>query len=435
MTAPAAAIPERRGVCPGISRPLPTGDGLLVRLIPAGTISLDAFAALCGAARRHGNGIIEITARGSVQVRGLTAASVPAFAADIAELAIATDDGVPVLCNALAGLGEDETFDASALAGALRLALAQQAIAARLDQKVSVIIDDGGPLNVARIPADIRLGAHGKAARCVAVGGDAANAVELGLIAPEQAVEAVLRLLTVLAQRGGRARDIVAAEGAAAFRAALRPLCLGRAVEPDHDPANDLHPASVRRSKEVIGSHRLRDGWLACGIGLAFGHAEASALEKLVASAASGGARGLRTAPDRALLAIGLSEQSAGTFIQAAAQLGFVTDAGDPRRRVIACAGAPLCASAHLTSRALAPQIADSAVPYLRDQTIIHVSGCAKGCAHAAPAPLTIAGVGEGCALIANGSARDTPFAIVAANDLPAAVASHFRARREALDA
>jgi precorrin-3B synthase len=80
MTAPpasAAAVSHRRGFCPGLSRPLPTGDGLLVRIAPIGTIALDAFAALCGAARAHGNGIVEVTARGSIQVRGLSADSAP----------------------------------------------------------------------------------------------------------------------------------------------------------------------------------------------------------------------------------------------------------------------------------------------------------------------------------------------------------------------
>ena len=62
---------QRRGACPGLSAPMPTGDGLLVRLLPIGTIPLDAFAALCAAAQAHGNGVIEVTARGSIQVRGL----------------------------------------------------------------------------------------------------------------------------------------------------------------------------------------------------------------------------------------------------------------------------------------------------------------------------------------------------------------------------
>ena len=72
--------PHRRGACPGLSAPMATGDGLLVRFLPADGIALDAAVALCAAARTHGNGTIEITARGSLQVRGLSARSAPAFA-------------------------------------------------------------------------------------------------------------------------------------------------------------------------------------------------------------------------------------------------------------------------------------------------------------------------------------------------------------------
>ena len=86
-----ADAPRRRGACPGLSAPMPTGDGLLARLSTGATIGLTAANALCAAARRHGNGIIEITARGSIQVRGLTPASAPAFADAAAALAI---DGV-----------------------------------------------------------------------------------------------------------------------------------------------------------------------------------------------------------------------------------------------------------------------------------------------------------------------------------------------------
>jgi len=35
---------HRRGACPGLSAPMPTGDGLLVRLMPAEPIPLDAFS-------------------------------------------------------------------------------------------------------------------------------------------------------------------------------------------------------------------------------------------------------------------------------------------------------------------------------------------------------------------------------------------------------
>ena len=63
MTAPAAKLPQRRSACPGLSAPMPTGDGLLVRLTPLGTMPLAAFAALAAAARKYGNGVVEVTAR------------------------------------------------------------------------------------------------------------------------------------------------------------------------------------------------------------------------------------------------------------------------------------------------------------------------------------------------------------------------------------
>jgi precorrin-3B synthase len=88
MNARARADVQRRGACPGLSAPMATGDGLLVRFSPIGTIPLDAFGAICDAAKRYGNGIIEITARGNIQVRGLSAASAPEFSDAMAELGI-----------------------------------------------------------------------------------------------------------------------------------------------------------------------------------------------------------------------------------------------------------------------------------------------------------------------------------------------------------
>ena len=428
---PLSAVPARRGVCPGLSRPLPTGDGLLVRILPTGTIALDAFAALCAAARAYGNGIIEITARGSIQVRGLSAHSAPQFAAEIAALGIAAEDGVPILCNPLAGLDAAEIFDAAALAAALRRAVAQQSLAGRLDAKVSVVIDGGAPLNLARIAADIRVCAqlrNGQPILRLAVRGDDRNALELGVIAPDDAVKAVSGLLLVLAKRSARARDIIAAEGLACFEDALAFAHRGAVARRDREGAKSVEANSApRRRSDAIGLHALRDGSLACGVGLAFGHAEASTLEKLANVAAASGAHGLRTAPNRSLLAIGLTKEVASYFLAAAAELGFVTRADDPRRHVIACAGAPLCASAYIAARAIAPDIAAAAAPYLSDGSTIHISGCAKGCAHPGAAPVTVVGTPGDCALVANGSARDAAFAAAPLHELPDVIADHLR--------
>ena len=72
---------SRRGACPALSAPMQTGDGLLVRLNPvAGGVSPNALIGLCEFGARHGNGIMEVTARGSLQIRGLTLESAPLLA-------------------------------------------------------------------------------------------------------------------------------------------------------------------------------------------------------------------------------------------------------------------------------------------------------------------------------------------------------------------
>jgi precorrin-3B synthase len=432
MTAQARTIPPRRGACPGLSAPMPTGDGMLTRFMPIGTITLATFKRVCAAARTYGNGIVEVTARGSIQIRGLNAASARQFADAIAVLEIAARDGVPILCNPLAGIDAEEILDVTSLAFALRQILAQRQATA-LDAKVSVAIDSGAKLNLARLPADIRLTAasvNGETFLRVAVGGDDASAVDLGLVAPEHGAEAAWRLLGLVAERGrhARARDMIAAEGAGMFRAAL-----------SASPALRWAPALVDavrarsdRGAPVIALHRLRDGSLACGIGLAFGHAEACTLERLADAAAMAGACGLRAAPDRTLLAIGLTKQGAADFVAAAEQLGFVTRADDPRRHVLACAGAPLCASAYLATRTMARQIAAAAAPTLEGDLMIHISGCAKGCAHPAASALTVVGATGLCTLVANGTARDAPFAAVPVNELPAAIERYLRDRNAA---
>jgi precorrin-3B synthase len=417
MTAHAIKLPQRRGACPGLSTPMATDDGLLVRLMPAGTVTVDAAAALCAAARQFGNGVIEITSRGSLQIRGLSATSAPRFAAAVAALGIAAQGGIPVLSNPLAGLDAEEIVDAGVLAADVRRALAADPRAQKLSAKIAVTVDGGGALNLDAIAADVRLDAEsidGTAVVRVSIGGDRAGATQVGVIALPDGPEAVTRLLDVLALHGRdmRARDVVAARGAAAFRAAIADLVVG-------DP-----PAmSQRQSREVIGSHALRDGSSGCGVGLAFGHADATSLQRLLDAAMSAGASGVRIAPGRALIAVGLERTA---FAAAAEALGFITRADDPRRDVVACAGAPICASAEIASRAIAPIVAENHDGAFK----IHISGCAKGCAHPAPAALTVVGTPHGCALIADGTTRDAPFKIVATAELPAAIAAFGRGAR-----
>jgi len=385
----------RRGACPGLSAPMPTGDGLLARLMPSGTITLDALAGLAAAARQYGNGIVEITSRGSIQVRGLTPRSALAFADAVAALDVPAHGGVPVIVDPLAGVDPSELIDAGALADELRNALIAQSLAQRLAPKISVAIDGGGRLHLDALSADIRLraiAAPDGPMLHVAVGGDAASALPVGIVAPDEAIDTATRLLREIASHGAdaRARDTIRP----AQPPAPRPAPRGRA-----DP---------------IGRHHLRDS-CAIGVGLPFGHTDAATLDALVSAAHAAGASGVRTSPGRALLIIGIASDRAAAPTDAVGRLGFIVDPNDPRRRVVACAGAPICASGEIAARALASDIASTAAALLDRDEVIHLSGCAKGCAHHGPAVLTAVGRDGACDLLVG----DTPAGSCAVELLP----------------
>jgi len=404
MNAPASAS-VRRGACPGLSAPMATGDGLLARLTPAGsTVPLNAFTGLCVAARIHGNGIVEITSRGSIQIRGLSDASAPLFTADVASLGIEASDGIPVVTDPLAGLCRHDRFDANALATEIRTVVAAAPFAARLSAKVSVVVDGGGVLHLDALAADIRLRAIGGAHVHAALAGDAAAATPLGAVPMGRAVECVIRLFETLAARAPRSRmrDAIQGEELSAFRSAIADLIV------------DFPLPAARRAADPIGIHRLSSNDNALGVGLPFGHSDSEALSRLVAAAREAGAVGVRTAPGRTLLLLGVSAGVTRNLIAAAGALGFIVNPADPRRRVVACAGAPICASGEIAARAMAPAMADVA-RLLPDGEIVHVSGCAKGCAHPAPAPLAVFGRDRRCDVFVEGEMTCS----VTADELP----------------
>jgi precorrin-3B synthase len=376
-----------------------TGDGLLARLTPSGsTIALDAFAGLCAAARWHGNGIVEVTSRGSIQVRGLSEVSAPLFAADVAALRIDGSDGIPVLTDPL---------KPDSLAVQLRTTLAGTNLAAQLSAKVSVVID------LDNLATDILLRTVDRTRLHVSLGGDNTTATPLGAVPIDRAADCVLRLFAILVAVAPRLRmrDAVKRDAMPAFKAAMADLLVDA-------------PAPMQRPPfDPIGVHRHSSGG-ALGIGLPFGHSESENLTSLIDDARQAGASGVRTSPGRALLLIGLSSAVTPALVTQAAALGFIVDPGDPRRKVVACAGAPICASGQIAARAMAPAIADAARA-LPPGDIVHVSGCAKGCAHPAPAPLAVFGRDGRCDVFADGVLTDT----IAADALPGTIAELVRSR------
>jgi len=387
-----------RGACPRLAAPMETGDGLLARLVPSGPLALDGFGQLCAAAEVHGNGLMEVSARGSIQVRGLTPVSVPLFANTVDALEIDICEEPSVIADPLS---DDPTalIDAHGLARDIRTASAARGFI--LAPKVSVIVDGGGWLHLDALPADIRLRAVPSAAAqklSVSLGGDASSATPLGLVAIERAASLVLDLLGVIAAHGAdmRAVDVLRQGGLETFQTVAG------------DRIASAAPIPSRPQAETIGLHRLKSGSCAMGVALPFGQAHALDLIALVRMARANGVRWIATGPARTLLLGPITEMAAFALATAADGLGFIVDARDSRRRVAACPGAPACASGLIAARALAAEIAQ-ALPPSEDGIAVHVSGCAKGCAHPATAPLMIVGTEQGCGLIHGGPARSRP--------------------------
>ena len=108
----------------------------------------------------------------------------------------------------------------------------------------------------------------------------------------------------------------------------------------------------------------------------------------------------LRLTPWRAVLLPGVASA------EAAGALGLIVEGADPRLRIVACPGRPGCGAAladtHLAAAWLAPRLP----PGLG---LLHISGCAKGCAHPRGAPATLVGARGGFTLIRGGRAADRP--------------------------
>ena len=399
---PAASLPpdpvfSRRGACPSLAEPMATRDGLLVRLLLARPgLTPHALAEIAAASAGCGNGLIDVSARGNLQIRGVSDASLGRLRARIEALDILALDRLAITVSVLAGIDPALEGDAQAVADALRLALGGAPL--RLAPKMSVVIDGGGALSLDRIVADLRLTAR-DGDWSLALAGDAWTATPLAVVSHAMAAPAVLRILAVMAASGEdlRAADALRAKGSVPFIAALDPIA--------HAPAL---PAREPGATPAIGRHHLGRGGMAIGFGLAFGQIDADVMMLLAREAGRLGAASIRPAPERALICTGLSSEAADALTQAAKGFGLIVDARDSRLAVAACTGLPGCASAHFDTRAVARELVDRVLPRFGGPQV-HVSGCAKGCAHPRPADLTLSGEAGGVRVVRNGTAGGDP--------------------------
>jgi precorrin-3B synthase len=396
----------RRGWCPGLARPMPTGDGLLVRLHPvAGRLGADQARAAAHAARAGGNGLLDVTARGNLQIRGVTAESHGRVVAILGEVGLGDvrHDGGP----------QRLTLDAP-LAGtdALAVVAAVEAIGrevAGLPAKTLVAVEDAagglGPVEadlwvrVAPQPSD-PTDARGTAWRgdpaphsvtddvlssSVDMGRDALPALQLAVatpdgplwLAPTPAPIAFAALSTLL--------HGLAASGARRMRALSefqRGILLGGLTRGEAPPRSTALPAGLHGCTVVAE--------------FPFGRCDAALLDRLAGWSEAHGDGHLSLTPGRGIALTARDEAAAATLRDAAGAAGLIVDPADPRRAVAACPGAPACASGGTPAQDHAPRLAAAFAHLAKAGATAHVSGCPKGCARLKAATLTLVGRADG---------------------------------------
>lgn len=366
--------PPAKGWCPGAHRPMPAGDGRLVRVRPPlARLSLAQAQGLCELALRLGDGGIELTRRANLQLRGVAPRHHARLVAALCDLGLVdTDPAVEARPQVLVQPCWRPADLSERLAGELAARLVDLPA---LPAKFGFSVDAGASPLLGLASADVRIERAASGRLMVR-----ADGADLGMpVAPGEAVEVALRLAAWFA--------VAAAEsGARRMREHLRGRELGTPF-PCSEPA-------------APAARTLRPGPCELGplYGAAFGLLPAEALADLLQRTR---ARALRLTPFRGVIA------EAGIWCESEV---FLSRADEALLDVDACPGAPSCASATVPTRSLARALAAGVrdvAPAQRPS--LHVSGCSKGCARSQPADLTLVGRDGGFDLVRDGCAWDAP--------------------------
>jgi precorrin-3B synthase len=373
-------------------------DGLLVRLrITGGILAAATASAVADLAAAFGNGKFDLSARGNLQIRGVSDAGLAALQNELHALGLLDDDSGAesirnVIASPLAGLHAG--IDMRPLTRDLEMRLAADRSLHALPGKFGFLIDDGTMPSLAGIAADIRFDAMPNGGFAIALGGARRHALPIGSCAPEElvmrAIDIARRVGPLLAQRPDlrRMRDLIAAFGADA----MATRCGGTpGVAPD---------GSETIARDVVGFRTFAGGVACVGLAAPFGRLDAAMLRAAAAFAARSPRGELRLTPWRILLVPDAPADAAGLP-------GFITDPADARLAIAACVGSEGCARGTTATQTDAARFARDLAGTPRSGLVLHISGCAKGCAKPSPTRFTLVARDGLYDLVQDGRAAD----------------------------
>ncbi len=363
-----ASTPKVYGWCPGALRPMMSGDGLVVRIrAPLGRLSQTQAEAIAALSRQYGIGLIDLSARANLQLRGISAETHDAVIAGLKVQGLLDQDAATESRRniLLTPFWQEDDLSHEIACRLERALLAAKDL--QLPGKFGFVVDTGAAPLLQNCAADIRIERSGADIILVADGSQLGRPVTV-----ETAAQAAIDLGRWFLDQGG----------APTGRGRMHVLLSRRAV-----PAAHSSPCSSPAPQPTLG--HTAAGQL---VGLEFGQITAEAFATLAKTGP------LRLTPWRMILVEGRRDLTALPSV--------ILDATDPRLQVRACTGAPGCLQALSATRDLARDLA----PFVPKGQTLHISGCAKGCAHPGPAPLTLTATStDTFDLIHHGKASDHP--------------------------
>lgn len=376
--------------CPGLFRIVPARDGGICRLrLAFGHLSAPAARSIAGIAKRHTSGVIDITNRANLQLRGVAPASEAALIGELVAAGLGptrpeADGARNVLVSPTAGIDPVRQFDALPLAAEIDAFLQSDGIAERLNPKFGVSLDAGESLIAIDHPNDIWLAAMGDGHVALGIAGtveQAARGTPYVVFAKVDAAKAVKAAIELFLELAGadpeirRYRDLL--------KTASRDEILARL---GGELRRDVWERPAPRARGHVGIHSQRDGKWFLGAVPPLGRLSPAMLEDISALAQTYGDGTLRLTPWQSVVLPGIADPRAAA--KAASAVGLIVDPAMPLAAIVACSGSSGCASAladtKIDTHVLARDLCD-----LGGKTV-HLTGCAKSCAVAGAADITL---------------------------------------------
>jgi sulfite reductase beta subunit-like hemoprotein len=377
---------SRSDHCPGVLRLHDAQDGGVARIrLPGGRIGVTQLRAVADASSL-GNGIVELTSRASIQIRGLDEGSAPAaerLLSDAGLLPAREHDRVRnILASPLGGRHPDALALTDDLVRAVDEALCADQALAELPGRFLFEVDDASGIR-SQHTADVTLQATRASGRdraavafSLVLGGRATDirvpADRAALLAIE-AARAFLALRAEIGSSAWRVKDLPGGPAEIAGRLGGALVGLAEPIVPD-----------VRTPVEV-GVLSQHDGRVSVSAQIPLGQLDPPRLLALSALAADVDGD-VRLSPWRTVTLVDVGAASSGAVRDGLEQIGLVVSPGSGWLGLSACVGRGACANARFDVREWARRRAVSRPAGL----IEHWSGCEHRCGEPAQAAVTI---------------------------------------------